>query len=698
QVTPTTIMGQLDENSEILYESSRFNTYTFDGPVDIIDYFNIHTFEGNAGESIIIELTSEAFDTYLILQGPSGQSLAQGGDYDGLGARIVITLPTTGMYQILAKSYDAGETGRYTLTWQPTTADYVARTTAPHQTATELLQAGQYREAISLAEEHLTTRRERYSRNTQLDQIALYSDLRAWAELYQRQGLYWEAEILYIEALAIVRELYKERSLDERNSLGVGLSNLATLYVDQGRYGEAESLYQEALNIFRAQFGERAPNVASGLNSLALLYQAQGRDGEAEPLYQEALAIRREQLGARHPSVATSLNNLAGLYSDQGRYAEAEPLYQEALAIRREQLGERHPSVARSLNNLAVLYQAQGRYGDAETRYEAALAIGREHLGERHPNIATSLNNLAGLYEAQGRHGEAIPTLQAGLAIEEWNLESNLATLTEVQRQDYAAFFANSTDSAISLSLQIDEAVELGLTTLLRRKGRLLEAGSSSLQRLLQNLIPEDEVVLDELVTVQQQLATLTFNPPANVSPEAYRAEIAQLETRATELEKTLAQRSAIFQAETTSVEVVAVQAQLPADGVLVEYARYFPFDAQAGRANHWGNPRYVAYLLFSDGHIEAVDLGDAAAIDTAVQSFVRLLQNRSAEFQRAGARPTAREAGVEQVTDNIKELVFDPIAPYLQDTDHLFISPDGQLNLLPFEALQTEAGGEYLV
>jgi CHAT domain-containing protein len=57
-----------------------------------------------------------------------------------------------------------------------------------------------------------------------------------------------------------------------------------------------------------------------------------------------------------------------------------------------------------------------------------------------------------------------------------------------------------------------------------------------------------------------------------------------------------------------------------------------------------------------------------------------------------------ARPEAVAAVTDTIQALVFDPIAPYLQDTQHLLISPDGQLNLLPFEALQPEVGGDYLV
>ena len=513
------------------------------------------------------------------------------------------------------------------------------------------------------------------------------------AELYLAQGNYAAAEPLFQRSLDI-----RETALGETHpDVAQSLNNLALLYQDQGNYAAAEPLYQRSLDIRETALGETHPDVAQSLNNLALLYRVQGNYAAAEPLFQRSLDIYETALGETHPDVAQSLNNLALLYQDQGNYAAAEPLYQRSLDIRETALGETHPDVANSLNNLAALYQDQGNYAAAEPLYQRSLDILETALGETHPDVATSLNNLAGLYQAQGNRVQVVQFFQQGLAIEEQNLELNLATLTEAQRQDYAATLSGTTDWAVSLALQTpEEAQALGLTTLLRRKGRLLEAGSSSWQRLRQNLTPADQTVLDDFIAIGQQLATLTFNPP-DLPPAEYRAQLAELERQATDREKTLAQRSAVFRAETAPVELATVQAQIPADGVLVEYARYRPFDA-ADPANRWGDPRYAAYLLFPDGRIEVVDLGDAAAIDAAVVSFVGLLQNRDAEFQRTGAKPTIRQDVVATVTTDLKTLVFDPIAPYLQDVDHLLISPDGQLNLLPFEALQAQAGGEYLV
>ncbi|NER84815.1 MAG: tetratricopeptide repeat protein, partial [Leptolyngbya sp. SIO1D8] len=493
--------------------------------------------------------------------------------------------------------------------------------------------------------------------------------------------------------------------LGERHpEVATSLNNLADLYSDQGRYDEAEPLYHQALEIYREQFGEAHPTVATSLNNLALLYQAQNRFNEAEPLYLQSLAVFREQLGYRHPDIANSLNNLGLLYQGQGRYAEAETQHLNALDIRREQLGDRHPHTAQSLNNLAFLYSDQGRYAEAEPLYTQALEIYQEQLGERHPDVAISLRNLAELHQVNGMTDAAIAALQVSLDIEEQNLELNLATLADTQRQAYAATIADSVDYAISLHLQAapesSAAAQLALTTVLRRKGRIQDAGTRSLQTLRQNLTSADQTTLDQLTEVRQTLARLTFNSSANLTPETYRNTLATLEAEANELEAVLARRSAVFRAESEPVELSTIQSQIPANGVLVEYVRYQPFDP-VNLATPWGEPRYAAYLLLSNGRIEAVDLGEAAAIDTAVDAFSRLLQTPTVAFQPSRASlevEYAPTADAIATAAQLRTLILEPIAAYLPDQGHLLISPDSQLNRIPFEALPAETDGRYLI
>jgi Metallo-peptidase family M12/Bacterial pre-peptidase C-terminal domain/Putative binding domain, N-terminal/Reprolysin family propeptide len=92
-----------------------------------------YSFTGAAGDQIRIEMTSTAtpaLDTYLYLMGPSGTLLAENDDIDLgeiLNSRIPIngffTLPTAGVYVIESTSFDANETGTYTLTLTGTAAN-----------------------------------------------------------------------------------------------------------------------------------------------------------------------------------------------------------------------------------------------------------------------------------------------------------------------------------------------------------------------------------------------------------------------------------------------------------------------------------------------------------------------------------------------------------------------------------------------
>jgi hypothetical protein len=134
------------------------------------------------------------------------------------------------------------------------------------------------------------------------------------------------------------------------------------------------------------------------------------------------------------------------------------------------------------------------------------------------------------------------------LNIEERNLEIILAIGSERQKQDYMALLAQSTDLAVSGHLQSapnnPEAARLALTTLLRRKGRILDVLSDSQRLLRQNLTPENQALFDEFAATSSQLAALIFKPPTRGTQD-YRNQVASLKTKAEKLEVELSKRSA---------------------------------------------------------------------------------------------------------------------------------------------------------
>jgi CHAT domain-containing protein len=468
------------------------------------------------------------------------------------------------------------------------------------------------------------------------------------------------------------------------------LNNLAILYQQMGRYNDAEPLYQKSLTIREQQLGKNHPDVADSLHNLAYLYQEMDRYNEAEPLYQKALNIWQNQLGENHPNVATSLNNLGILYQEMRRYREAEPLLKISLAIREKQLGINHPDLAESFNNLALLYQSMGRYSDAESLLTQSLKIWQTQLGATHPYMAINLDNLAALYAVQGKLKEGINFLNQGLEVEETNILRNVVTLTEREQQAYLQTLKYSENGIISLHLQQlpqdSQASRVALTTILRRKGRILDTLSHRLQRLRADASPADQQQLQQLSQLYTQLTNLYNQGAGNLSLEAYRQQVQTLENQIEQQQKQLAQN--LPELSPQPVTLTAIQALIPKDAVLIEFFRYEPFDPKAPTLplkQRFGKPHYAVYLLHAQGDPIGLDLGEAAGIDQRLGLFRQQLTDPSSTTQ------------LSTIAQQLYQTLMQPLTPYLGSATHLLISPDSHLNLIPFAALQNPQG-QYLL
>jgi CHAT domain-containing protein len=116
------------------------------------------------------------------------------------------------------------------------------------------------------------------------------------------------------------------------------------------------------------------------------------------------------------------------------------------------------------------------------------------------------------------------------------------------------------------------------------------------------------------------------------------------------------------------------VAQQLPADGLLLEFQRYAPYDPRQPEGQQWGGPRYLALLLAPSGQMQSVDLGPAAALE----------QRIATALQRTRDQEPEAVASWGQVAD----AVFGPLQSALAGRRRLLISPDGELHRVPFSAL----------
>jgi CHAT domain-containing protein/Tfp pilus assembly protein PilF len=554
------------------------------------------------------------------------------------------------------------------------------------------------------------------------------------ALLYYATGKYAKAEPLYRRSLGI----WEAKLGKDHPHVAMSLNNLASVHQAMGQYAKAEPLYRRCLEICETKLGKDHPEVATSLNNLAILHKDMGQYAKAEALYQRSLEIRETKLGKDHPEVATALNNLAHLYHEMGQYAKAEPLFRRGLQIKEANLGKDHPSLATSLQGLAVLYQAMGQYAKAEPLFRRSLQLWEAKLGKDHPDVATALNNLASLYQDMGQYAKAEPLYQRSLQIYEAKLGKDhpdvanalnglallcaatgepgkAASLTDRARRgarhhlaavlpalsdaDKTAFFQNTTarstlEGALSLGLaQRGDAdlVAQSATWLLNGKAVDQESLAASVLLSRQSGDPAVGKLASRLLRVRQSLARLTLSVPQAGQEKQRLEQIAELTRQEQDLGKQLRQsgsRAALPQ----WVELAAVRQALPADAVLIDIAHFRRFDLKSrGGEKKWQEAHYAAWLTPKAGPVRLIDLGPAEKIDEAVKRFRAAMQQATRRVKADGEE--AAEKALREHLDALSALVLKPLLPHISASKKWLVSPDGNLWLLPWEALTLPDG-----
>lgn len=187
-------------------------------------------------------------------------------------------------------------------------------------------------------------------------------------------------------------------------------------------------------------------------------------------------------------------------------------------------------------------------------------------------------------------------------------------------------------------------------------------------QRQLLNADPSTQVLVRDLRAKQKRLADGRL--------QGEDLDALQLEIKA--LERQLYRELPRIEPRIFSVQEVS-QA-LPKDGALVEFIRY-----------QWTNPveplnkneHYAAFVLRPNGSVSLVQLGEANAIDSRISVAINALEQQLSDSQ----------ALLKQAFDP----VLSPLSDQLSSVRVLYLSPDGELNRLPFAAAQLDSAGSML-
>jgi tetratricopeptide (TPR) repeat protein/CHAT domain-containing protein len=514
-------------------------------------------------------------------------------------------------------------------------------------------------------------------------------------------GKFYEALAFFQEASASLVSLEntkKEQGLCAL-SMGITLSSLA-------RSEEALKALDQAREVFDNQEGRERERAAVNMHSGFVLMDMERYEESLLRLQEahELFSTQKDSEWAQALSLAAISLVLSILERPEEAYSslkQAESLYAAKDGGARER--------ALYLLYSGLVLQSLGRFQEAlsahketedlsESTYMGDLALSFNHMLEGRAYGALNDWPNALKYGYKGRHGM-------------WTtIIPNLPALTEGQKHAVLAKYLSHSDYVYGVSLLQGKAVpdsgRYGLDTLLLSKG-LVEYAMQQEQAVFAEKAPlEWQQEYDELQQWRREKATqvhtlndVMHNPNVKDSPEAQEARInwaKELETMIVTREQDLAQRNTAFAAEMRlqvidSNMVSEALVRLGTDTALLEYVKYEDWDFIEDTAKE---TRYGAYVLLADTNMPVgVDLGPATPIDEAVNKFRFAVEQLPSYIGRNGALPDS-EIMKEMTTECIaagnllRELVFDPMLTHISGCRRLFVAPDAELFLFPFEAL----------
>ncbi|MFT3698367.1 MAG: CHAT domain-containing protein [Kofleriaceae bacterium] len=547
--------------------------------------------------------------------------------------------------------------------------------------------------------------------------------LTSYGALLQMHNEYAASIRIYEEALAVYEATAKTK--DDQQVLGA-VQMLANGYWQANEKQKAMKLYDRAI-----QIATNAPNGtvmtrASTMWSVSTQYHYGGRDDLAKPLQQKTIELYKAEIARLEkdkpddPMLNSYYLMLGYTYRQSDDLVNAEKLFKTLIADEEKKKpgtisnytgtlaeienAEGHPKEALALylrsaegmskfspmsahaydTTIADVERQLGDYKKAEQLLIAYEAYAGKQYGKKHPAYTSSLTALGTLYSAMGEIPKAETDYAAALEAAEHDLTNVLRTGTE---SDHAIYFAKNgyqLDLAINFAVTVapksPAAARLALTTLLRRKGRVLDAAAASMATIRSKLSPEDKKLLDQLADARTKLSKLTVAGPLPNAGDDYAKQVAALEDQIQKLEIEVGKKSAQYRAAVQSIDLAPIQKLIPKDTKLVELVNFQPNDPKAGYQMGKALPprRFAAFVLGQKGDPIVVDLGPASAIDDAVE-----------KFRKAVSNPKNTKVG--DLGNALYKLTIGKLG--LGSTQEVLIAPDGTLNVVPFSALVDDKG-----
>ena len=503
---------------------------------------------------------------------------------------------------------------------------------------------------------------------------------------------------------------YSNKSIDlakksgNKRSLAFGINNIATIYELQNEIPKALEFQFKSLKL-REELDDKQM-IATSLNNLGALFQDQGDYQKALEYFTLSLKIR-EQFGYKRAS-ASSLSNLAGIYFILGDNNKALMFHNNSLALRNEIKDK--SGISNNLVNISVIQEADKNYKLAiETNYKAleisesaqekiSLARANQNLGRLYlhqkdfPNSLKYLNNslniiyqmrinkflretllsLSTLYVKRNELDSAESHQLKIIDINDKLITLNFSILSEKEKELFLEtsnkYFNHFNSFAYIRKNTNSKITEMSYDQAIKNKGLLLKSSTAMRVAIYKSLDSTLIFKYNNWIAAKKKIA-LMYSKGMDAK---------NLEEKVNELEKELVKSSQIFDKlnKTDNLKWKDIQNGLKKGEAAIEFINF----------NHEGINDSVSKMIYCALLVTK---------DCKSPEMIRLFEEKELELLLERVEGNSYNyinriyGGSKNSNDNLYNLIWKPMEPYLKGVKNVYYSPSGLLHKISFAAIR---------
>ncbi|WP_419581091.1 CHAT domain-containing protein [Stieleria magnilauensis] len=467
---------------------------------------------------------------------------------------------------------------------------------------------------------------------------------------------------------------------------------LASIYSIVQRKEEADRLFDQANTLMESDERSESYEYALGLHLYGRHLKRVGRFRDALDSLNRAQAILVKQDRNFGPLSQSIRTHLADTYRAMGEARKAKQLLDEQRRILEKSGGEDATAKYDVAFSEAIQLLWENRTEEALEKHQHAKQLAIELFGRNsRPHYAvldSELKTRVGIRDSVGA-GRLVREM---IAFEDVRRQTLFQVYSAAEQFERSAVDRKSLDRIMLLVRNGLLKVKDGYHMVLAAKGNLLQyqRAQATVRRN-----PKLKKEVQQLQDVTSRLAGLLGD-----TENTKDVEIDQLVATRDEILKRIAEKgpSTFGPWSASSYEmdgVAAILGTLPPGTVVIDFVHFLRPSLLATLRGR--DEMELGAFIYSDHReIEFVRLGPAAPIEEKTKQWVDAIKSGS---RGGGSSVTGDdEHTIDQLGEELRQLVWDPLFPSGETPARVFVSPDGPLTQCPLSALPTEQGGHYLV